>query len=148
VSTGVLPRLMTCLGPRTEVAGLVARMPPVTSQSNSMRMDGGEVLLDGRLRYSLLERLYIGGDVERLDIDQRDDPAGVEPGEEIRDRPVIGHAGVLVADGSGKEFEEAAHRVAGAGDRRRHGEAGTPWACCRGCPGPPNRDDLYITYGA
>jgi hypothetical protein len=38
VSTGVLPRLMTCLGPRTEVAGLVARIPPVTSQSNSMRM--------------------------------------------------------------------------------------------------------------
>jgi hypothetical protein len=38
VSTGVLPRLMTCLGPRTEVAGLVARIPPVTSQSNNMRI--------------------------------------------------------------------------------------------------------------
>jgi hypothetical protein len=28
----------TCLGPRTEVAGLLARIPPVASQSNSMRM--------------------------------------------------------------------------------------------------------------
>jgi hypothetical protein len=46
--------------------------------------------------FSLLERFYIGADVERLDIDQRPDAGGVEPGEEIRDRPVIGHAGVLV----------------------------------------------------
>jgi hypothetical protein len=37
VST-VLPRLMTCLGPRTEVAGLLARIPPVTSQSNNIRI--------------------------------------------------------------------------------------------------------------
>jgi hypothetical protein len=91
--------------------------------------DGGEVLLDGRLRHSLLERLYIGGDVERLDIDQRDDPGGVEPGEEVRDGPVIGHPGVLVADGGGKEFEEAADGgIAGAGDsppaRRGRGARG------------------------
>jgi hypothetical protein len=26
------------------------------------------------------------------------DPGGVEPGEEVRNRPVIGHAGVLVAE--------------------------------------------------
>jgi hypothetical protein len=38
VSTGVLPRLITCLGPRTEVAGFVARILPVTNQSNSIRM--------------------------------------------------------------------------------------------------------------
>jgi hypothetical protein len=101
--------------------------------------DGGEVLLDGRLRHPVLERLYIGGDVKRLDIDQRHDPGGVEPGEEVRHRPVIGHAGVLVADGGGEEFQEAPHRgIAGAGDRRRHGEAATSMARCRGCPGTRN----------
>jgi hypothetical protein len=52
---------------------------------------------------------------------------GIEPGEEVRDGPVIGHAGVLDADGGGEEFEEAADSgVAGAGDRRRHGEAAAP----------------------
>jgi hypothetical protein len=71
--------------------------------------------------------------VERLDIDQRDDPGSIEPGEEVRDGPVIGHASVLVADGGGEEFEEAADRsVAGAGDRRRHGEAAAAVARCRG----------------
>jgi hypothetical protein len=65
----------------------------------------------------------------------------------IRDGPVIRHAGVLVADGGGEEFEEAAHRgVAGAGDRRRHVQAATPWVCCRGCPGPPNRDELIHVF--
>jgi hypothetical protein len=102
-----------------------------------------EALLDRRLRHSLLERLHIGGDVERLDIDQRHNAGGIEPGEEIRDGPVIGHAGVLVADGGGKELQEAAHGgVAGAGDRRRHGQAAAPVARGRGCPGTPNRDDL------
>ena len=38
VSTGVLPRLTTCLGPRTAWAGLMARTWPTTSQSNSMRI--------------------------------------------------------------------------------------------------------------
>jgi hypothetical protein len=105
--------------------------------------DRGEVLLDGRLRHSVLERLYIGGDVERLDIDQRDDPGGIEPSEEVRDRPVIGHPGVLVPDGGSKEFQEAADRgVAGAGDRRRHDQAAASMARCRGGLGTPNWDDL------
>jgi hypothetical protein len=107
--------------------------------------DGGEVLLDRRLRHSLLERLYIGGDVERLDIDQRPNAGRVQPSEEVRDRPVIGYPGVLVADGGGKEFEEAADGiVAGAGDRRRHGQPAAAVARCRGCPGPPNRDDVIF----
>jgi hypothetical protein len=38
VSTGVLPRLTTCVGPRTAWAGLVARIWPTTSQSNSIRI--------------------------------------------------------------------------------------------------------------
>ena len=48
----------------------------------------------------------------------------VAPGEEPADRPVIGHAGVLVADGGGEEFEEAARGlVAGVGDHARHHDA-------------------------
>jgi site-specific recombinase XerD len=38
VSTGVLPFLMTYLGPRTADAGFTVRTPPVTSQSNSIRI--------------------------------------------------------------------------------------------------------------
>ena len=36
-STGVLPVLTTCFGPRTELAGLKGRTWPTTSQSNSIR---------------------------------------------------------------------------------------------------------------
>ncbi len=37
-STGVFPVLATCLGPRTELAGLDGMTWPTTSQSHSMRM--------------------------------------------------------------------------------------------------------------
>jgi hypothetical protein len=60
-----------------------------------------------------------------------------DPGEEVSDRPVIGRPGDLVPDSGGEEFKEAPDRgVAGAGDRRRHGEATPPRACGRRCPGP------------
>ncbi len=38
VSTGVLPFLTLCLGPRTTLAGLEGMTWPTTSQSNSIRM--------------------------------------------------------------------------------------------------------------
>jgi hypothetical protein len=38
VSTGVLPRLTTCLGPRSADAGTAGEDAAVTGQSNSMRM--------------------------------------------------------------------------------------------------------------
>jgi hypothetical protein len=117
VSTGVLPRLMTCVG--------AWRVAPAGDEPIEQHADGGEVLLDRRLRHSLLERLYIGGDVDGLDIDQHQDTGGTEPGEEVRDGPIIGHPGVLVADGGGKKFQEAAGGgVAGGGDDRRHRDAG------------------------
>jgi len=82
------------------------------------------VLLDGRLGHLALQRLDIGGDVERLDIGELTDPVAFDPAEELCDRPVIRHPGVLVADGGGEEFEEAAGGViAGGGDDGRHGEA-------------------------
>jgi hypothetical protein len=139
---GGLAALDDVLGPAHRGGG-IAGEDAASDEPIEQHADGGEVLLDGRLRHSLLERLYIGGDVERLDIDQRHDAGGFEPGEEVRHGPVIGHPGVLVPDGGGEEFEEAADGgVAGAGDRRRHGEAAAAVARCRGCPVPPNRDDL------
>ncbi len=38
VSTGVLPCLTTCLGSRTELAGLKSRTPLLVSQSKHLRM--------------------------------------------------------------------------------------------------------------
>ena len=79
--------------------------------------DGGEVLLDRRLLEILAERLDIGGDVQRLDVGELADPVMVAPGEEPPAGMVIGRAGVLVADGGGEEFQEAARGVvAGVGD--------------------------------
>jgi hypothetical protein len=58
---------------------------------------------------------------------------GIEPGDEVRDGPVIGHAGVLVADGGGEEFEEAADSgvaapaiAAGTARPRRPGGSPSP----------------------
>ena len=100
----------------------------------------GEVLLDGRLGGGVLQRLDIGRDMQRLDIDELGDAALFEPGEERACGPVIGHAGVLVADRRGEEFEKAARgMVAGAGDRRRHDDGAGDRG--RG-PGGRFRDEL------
>jgi hypothetical protein len=48
---------------------------------------------------------------------------GCRPGEELAGSPVIGHAGVFVADRGSKEFDKPARcMIAGTGDRRRHGK--------------------------
>ena len=97
---------MTCVG--------AWRVAPAGDEPIEQHADGGEVLLYGRLRHSLLERLYIGGDVERLDIDQHHDPSGVQPGKKIGDGPIIGHAGVLVTDGGGKNSRKRRSAVSPA----------------------------------
>ena len=79
--------------------------------------DGGEVLLDRRLFEILAERLDIGGDVQRLDIGDLADLVPVAPGEEPHGGVVIGLPRVLVADGGGEEFQEAARGLV-AGRRR------------------------------
>ena len=62
--------------------------------------------------------------MQRLDVGELADLVLVAPGEEPADGPVIGHAGVLVADGGGEEFQEAAGGlVAGVGDHARHHDA-------------------------
>jgi hypothetical protein len=61
--------------------------------------------------------------VDRLDVDELADLVLLDPGKEVAGGPVIGHAGVLVADGGGEELEEpAGGMIAGADDHRRHGE--------------------------
>jgi hypothetical protein len=56
------------------------------------------VLLDGRLGGGFLQRLDIGSDVQRLDIDQLSDAALFKPGKKRACGPVISHARILVAD--------------------------------------------------
>ena len=74
---------------------------------------------DGRLGGRRLQHLYIGGDVYRLDIREFANAVLLDPGKEVTRRPVIGHAGVLVADRRGEKLDEAARGVlAGIGDRR------------------------------
>jgi hypothetical protein len=58
-----------------------------------------------------LESFDIGGDVDRLDIGELVDAVLRQPGKERARSPVIGQAGVLVADRGGEEFEEPARRV-------------------------------------
>ena len=75
------------------------------------------MLLDGWLLEVAFQRLDIGGDAQRLDVGELADTVALAPGEEPIDRMQVGHAGVLVANGGGEEFREAASGVlAGVGD--------------------------------
>jgi hypothetical protein len=64
---------------------------------------------------------HIGSDVERIGVEERADLVSLDPGGELRHRPVIGR-GVPVADGGGEEFEEAA----GGGSSAAAVGAGSP----------------------
>jgi hypothetical protein len=72
------------------------------------------VQLDRRLGSCRLQHLYIGGDVDRLDVGELADLVLLDPGKEVAGGPVIGHAGVLVADGGSEELEEPPGRVIAA----------------------------------
>ncbi len=81
-------------------------------------------MLDRRLRHGVLQVLNIGRHVKRLDIGDAADVVPVAPAEKIANRPVVRHAGVLVADGGGEEFEEPARGlITGGGDHARHHDA-------------------------
>jgi hypothetical protein len=85
--------------------------------------DRGQVLFHRGLRGRHLKRLYIGGDVNRLDIVELANAVLLDPGEEVAHGPVIGHPGVFVADLGGEKLNEASRRViADIGDNRRHSE--------------------------
>jgi hypothetical protein len=55
----------------------------------------------------LLERLYIGGDIERPDRRQRQPAAILAPSEELVAGPRVSPARVRVADVGGEEFDVA-----------------------------------------
>ena len=83
------------------------------------------MLLDGWLLEVVFQRLDIGGDAQRLDVGELADTVALAPGEEPVDRMQVGHAGVLVANGGGEEFREAASGVlAGVGDQRWNPDRG------------------------
>ena len=65
---------------------------------------GGELLLHGRRRMGPLERLYIGGDIERPDRRQRQ-AAIIAPSEKLPAGSRISAARVLVPDVRGEEFD-------------------------------------------
>ena len=82
------------------------------------------MLFNGGFRESLLQPFDIGRDMQRLDIDELAELMLIAPGKELEHRSVIGHAGILVADGRREEFEEASGGVVtGVVDHRRHDEA-------------------------
>ena len=63
--------------------------------------------------------------MQRLDVGELAELVMLAPGEEPADRMQVGRPRVLVADGGGEEFQEAAGRVvAGVGDDRRHDDRG------------------------
>ena len=105
-STGVLPVLTTCFGPRTELAGLKGRTWPTTSQSKE-HPECGEVLFHARRREQGRELLDVGGDHHRLDLVERD-PASFAPFREAAHGREVGKARVGVSDVCGEELPEAA----------------------------------------
>ena len=84
---------------------------PVEKHAN-----GGQVLLHRRLFVADQLRLNVGRNMQRLDVVDTAELVVVGPGEELADRPVVGHARVLVPNGRREEFQEP---PGGLGRRRR-----------------------------
>jgi hypothetical protein len=114
-STGVCPHVTTCLGPRTDPAGLTDTTWPVTSQSNRWRIAASRCLTLGAASLAR-PGLDPGSDVHRLDGGDRRRAGIGAPGEEFLCSSSIGPACVRVAAVGGEEFEEA-HRGAFTGGR-------------------------------
>jgi hypothetical protein len=66
-----------------------------------------KVLLDRRFRGLDLQHLQIGGNMERLDIGALANPMLLDPGEEVADGSVIGHARVVIVDRGREKIQEA-----------------------------------------
>ena len=103
--------------------GRVGRHDLAGDQPVEQHPHRGELLLHAGRRMGLLERLYIGGDIERPDRGQRQ-AAIFAPGEELAARPRIGPARVRVADVGGEEFDVA---PGGRARRRRRSAPGPRW---------------------
>jgi hypothetical protein len=81
--------------------------------------DGGQALLGGRRAAAAGERLDIGANMQRCDVDDRCEAALLAPGEEFADRPAIGAARMRVADVGDEKFPKARLRAfTGRADKR------------------------------
>src|SRR5207244_2094242 len=100
-STGVLPRLTTCFGPRT-AAGRVHLDHLAHDEPVEEHADGREMLLGSGRAVALAEQLDVAGDVmgaERL----QGERASIAPGAERAHGERVSGARIAVADLRGEE---------------------------------------------
>lgn len=76
--------------------------------------DGSQVLFDGRSRIDRGEVFDVSGHENWLNLVERSPPV-FTPSKEIDQRTPVGAAGIAIADLSGKELDEAAHRLGASG---------------------------------
>ena len=127
LSTGVVPFLTTCFGPRTEAAGFNGMTPPVVSQSKSILIAARCCFTVGpRMRPAKL--LDVGRDRHGLDSGELY-PSLVAPFEEPRDRSSVCLSRVRVPNVRREKLDEAAAgSLAGLGDDRGKDDA-SPLPC-------------------
>src|SRR5713101_7030601 len=106
-STGVFPRFITYLGPRTEAPELTSKMPTVVKRSNSWRLVSSQVLLHRRFSRPVSSFLNVRRNRDGFDL-TRLEPALVALVEESFYRAGISCARVAVADAGGEKFDETA----------------------------------------
>ncbi len=106
-STGVFPRFITYLGPRTEAPELTSKMPTVVKRSNSWRLVSSQVLLHRRFSRPVSSFLDVRRNRDGFDL-TRLEPALVALVEESFYRAGISCARVAVADAGGEKFDETA----------------------------------------
>jgi hypothetical protein len=115
-STGVLPTLTECLGPRTDAARIdrqhLADHEPVEKCAQC-----GQSLLHGLRRQAQL--VDVGGDVHGLDRTHVEDAVSTAPTREVRSGLGVRLAGVRVSDVRGEELDGAAPGFGIRGVERR-----------------------------
>ena len=106
------------LGPAYR-AGRIDRDHLADHQPVEQMAERGELLFDGRRGDFPAQGFNPGGDMERLHGGERTHAVRLAPGEEFRDGPPVGFAGIAVADVRGEEIDEAPRRgLAAGGDQR------------------------------
>ena len=93
-STGVLPRLTTCLGPRTAFAGLRCRWWRARRTASGSPPSAAS----GSARIAVARVLRLGSNVNQRDSGDRGQLPILEAAAEIANCPGIGAPGVRVAD--------------------------------------------------
>ena len=96
VSTGVLPRLTTCLRAAHRM-GRIGGEDAAGHQPVETHADRRQMLLHRRLLELLAERLDIGGDMERLDVHKLTELMTIAPSEEPRHGVRVDSIGRIVS---------------------------------------------------